>query len=278
MTHHPEGGPDRSPTKDYKSVGLVVRDLRQRSHFDETFRDSSRLTATLMSPKLLRYSTYRLGVALLLSMPAARAAAAVANAPSVAPAPIVDKPLPPAGNDTPGDQPSPQHVWVPGHWRWSEGAYVWETGRWEVPPASNMMWTAPQWQQSGNGFVLKEGYWDEAPPPPAPASATTTTVVQAPPQEIVVSTPPPPPQREIIYERPAPSYVWIQGYWAWRGGRHVWVAGHWEAPPRANLVWVPSRWELRGDRYVFVGGYWRDSAATVVTAPAPVVVGRARRT
>src|ERR1043165_1395788 len=104
------------------------------------------------------------------------------------------------------------------------------------------------------------------------AADVTTAVGRAPPQEIVVTTPPPPPQREIIYERPAPSYVWIQGYWAWRGGRHVWGAGHWEAPPRANLVWVPSRWELRGDRYVFVEGYWRDSAATVVTAPAPVVV------
>lgn len=187
------------------------------------------------------------------------AAGAVPDAPTVAPAPIVDKPLAPAANDVPGDQPTPQHVWVPGHWRWNEGAYVWESGRWEVPPAPNVAWTPPQWQLQGNGYVLKEGFWDEAPPAPAAAPVAT--------QEIAVAEPPPPPQREVIYERPAPTYVWVPGFWSWQNGRHVWIAGHWELPPRANVMWVPARWELRGNRYVLLPGYWRETA--VVAAPPP---------
>src|SRR5690242_13782986 len=98
---------------------------------------------------------------LLASAPALRAAAAVPDAAAVAPAPVIDKPLTPAANDTPGEQPSPQHVWVPGHWRWQEGAYVWESGRWEIPPAPNVSWVAPVWQKQQNGYVLKEGYWDD---------------------------------------------------------------------------------------------------------------------
>src|SRR3954470_15082566 len=145
-----------------------------------------------MSSNLLRYSTYRLGIALLVAAPMMRAAAAIPEAPPVAPAvPIVDKPLTPAANDTPGDQPTPQHVWVPGHWRWLEGAYVWEAGRWDIPPAPNMTWMAPQWQPQGNGYILKEGFWDEAPAPNAGG------VNQSNAQEIAVAEPPPPPQREI---------------------------------------------------------------------------------
>ncbi|HVS54284.1 MAG TPA: hypothetical protein VHD62_18150 [Opitutaceae bacterium] len=199
----------------------------------------------------------------LFSAPMSRAqASAVPNAPTVAPAPAVDKPLPPAANDTPGEQPTAQHVWVAGHWRWNEGAYVWESGRWEIPPMPNVSWVPPQWQQQGSGYVLKEGYWDEAQP------AASATAPQ-PAAEVATTEPPPPPQREVIYERPSPVHVWISGYWGWRGGRHVWIGGHWEMPPRANALWVAPRWEFRGGRYVFVEGYWRDSAIVSSPPPAP---------
>jgi hypothetical protein len=188
---------------------------------------------------------------------------AIPNAPTVPPAAIVDKPLAPAANDTPGEQPTPQHAWVPGHWRWSEGAYVWESGHWEIPPMPNVSWVPPQWQQQGNGYILKEGYWDEVQSAPMAAPAPQ------PPQEIVTTEPPPPPQRELIYERPSPMHVWIGGYWGWRGGRHVWIAGHWQTPPKSDAVWVAPRWEFRGGRYVLVEGYWRETAGIVVTAPPP---------
>jgi hypothetical protein len=29
---------------------------------------------------------------------------------------------------------------------------------------------------------------------------------------------------------PGPGYTWVDGYWAWQGGRNVWIAGFWQAP------------------------------------------------
>ena len=117
-----------------------------------------------MNPTLLRATA--VGAALLL-FTLGQLSAAVSTSPTVPPAPVIEKPLNPAANYVQGDQPTAQHNWVPGHWRWHEGAYVWEAGRWEVPPAPNLVWHAPEWQQQGNGYVLREGYWDEAPPPAA---------------------------------------------------------------------------------------------------------------
>ena len=135
-----------------------------------------RLTAT-MSPRNCRRFIIGPGVAVLVFSAATLfAASSVPNAPTVPPAPVVDKPLAPAGNDAPGDQPTTQHVWVPGHWRWSEGAYVWESGRWEIPPAPTVVWNQPEWQQQGAGFVLKEGYWAE----PTPQMAQTVVAPSSP--------------------------------------------------------------------------------------------------
>lgn len=38
--------------------------------------------------------------------------------------------------------PSPvvASVWIPGLWRWSGCAWAWSAGRWNVPPAPNMIW------------------------------------------------------------------------------------------------------------------------------------------
>lgn len=173
---------------------------------------------------------------------------------------IVDRPLTPPSNDSPDEQPSSQHVWIPGHWRWGQGSYVWVAGRWELPPVPNATWIAPQWQQQGSGYVLHEGYWQQN-PPPADVSAAVPT--------IAASQPPPPPQPEPIPEQPSPDYVWQPGYWDWRGNQFFWVNGHWELPPRQNLVWVPAHWETRGNQYVLTAGYWRENQVpTVVSSPA----------
>ena len=215
------------------------------------------------------------GLALVLFAPApSRAQApAVPDARTVSPAPALDKPLQPAvAQEIPEEQPSPQHAWVPGHWRWQEGAYAWVSAHWELPPVANAVWVDPRWEAKGNGYVLVEGYWQEA-APPAPAMAAAP----APQEIVVVNVPPPPPQREIIYERPSPVAVWVSGYWGWRQGRHVWVAGHWEQPPRERAVWVAPRWEQRSNGYVLVEGFWRDVGIAVSIGsppPRPVVVER----
>lgn len=219
-----------------------------------------------MKPRFCRRFPIAPGVAVLIFSAASTFAAnAIPNAPTLPPAPIVEKPLTPVTNDAPDEQPSTQHVWVPGHWRWHEGAYVWEAGRWEVPPAANVAWHAPEWQHQGNGYVLREGYWAE--PVPQPTQVVSAPATQSAAEVIAVTAPPPPPQREVIYERPSGAHVWVPGYWTWRGGRHVWIAGHWITPPRANVVWVPARWEVRGGRYFLIEGFWRDAGIVVATPP-----------
>lgn len=213
------------------------------------------------------------GVAVLVfSAAGSLAAQGIGNAPTVAPAPMVDQPLAPVANDTPDERPSDQHVWVPGHWRWHEGAYVWETGRWTVPPAAGAIWQGPEWQRQANGYVLKEGNWlagNASAATPAPAvgqvvraapSTPTQVVVAAPTRpapDVVVVMAPPAPRREVVLVRPSPRHVWVPGYWAWRGGRHVWIAGHYTLPPRGYVAWVEPRWERRGGGYFFVEGSWR---------------------
>src|SRR3954462_5758565 len=88
-------------------------------------------------------------------------ASTIPNAPTVSPAPVVDQPLPPAvSQEVPEPQPSSQHVWLPGHWRWQQGAYVWIAPHWELPPMANATWVPPRWEKKANGYVLVEGYWE----------------------------------------------------------------------------------------------------------------------
>lgn len=210
---------------------------------------------------------------------AGMAARAVPDAPQVPPAPMVDQPLAPPANDVPEERPSAQHVWVRGHWAWSDGAYVWETGRWQVPPGANLVWQAPQWQRAANGYVLRDGGWVEAgkalpetpvvtapapvpalapvaPPPPAQSPSQPVVVQPTPPPQVIVMAPPPP-RREVVRVRPSSRHVWLPGYWAWRGNRYVWIAGHYALPPRGHRTWVEPRWERRGGVYIFIEGRWR---------------------
>lgn len=203
-------------------------------------------------------------VSLLLSG-AASGVSQVPSATQVPVAPIVQQPLAPAANDVPDEQPSTQHVWVPGHWRWQEGAYVWEAGRWEVPPTPFVTWHPPQWEQKPNGFALRDGYWAEP-----PQNAGMTVSGAAAPAPITTTIPPPPLQREVIPGRPTGAHVWVPGFWGWRDGKHTWESGRWVVPPRKTATWIPARWELRGDRYALVPGEWRDVGVLTPTAPPTV--------
>jgi hypothetical protein len=175
---------------------------------------------------------------------------------------VLDKPLPPSSTDSVGDQPSPYHVYVSGHWTWRDGAYVWVGGAWELPPRSDAEWVGPRWEKRSEGYVLQEGHWVTG----APLGQTSAPDDEYAEAEVA----PPPPEREVIVARPSPGYVWIGGYWSFRAGRHVWISGHWEEPPRTNVVWVEPRWERRGHHYVFIRGYWRDA---YVPSRTTVVVG-----
>ena len=55
--------------------------------------------------------------------------------------------------------PGVAYVWVPGHWRWREGAYFWQAGAWRRPPRAGAAWVEPRYENRGNRWVLIEGYW-----------------------------------------------------------------------------------------------------------------------
>ncbi len=75
------------------------------------------------------------------------------------------------------------------------------------------------------------------------------------------------PSRVVVRERPtapymvrpAPPYanaVWIDGEWAWRGGRYEYIRPHY-VTPRRGRAWVPGRWTTTRKGNVWVKGRWR---------------------
>ena len=63
---------------------------------------------------------------------------------------------------------------------------------------------------------------------------------------------PPPARVVVVPARPAPDYVWIEGYWYPVSGHYRWHAGYWTLPPYGGAHWVAPRHE--GGRYYV--GYW----------------------
>jgi hypothetical protein len=65
--------------------------------------------------------------------------------------------------------------------------------------------------------------------------------------------PPPPPR--VFYampSRPAPEFIWVEGYWYPVGNHYKWHAGYWTRPPYAGAHWVRPHHD--GER--FFQGYW----------------------
>jgi WXXGXW repeat (2 copies) len=56
-------------------------------------------------------------------------------------------------------RPGPNHVWVGGYHRWDGNSYVWEPGKWEVPPREHAAWVSPRWEHHHDGYVFVEGRW-----------------------------------------------------------------------------------------------------------------------
>jgi hypothetical protein len=56
-------------------------------------------------------------------------------------------------------RPSVRHVWIGGYHRWDGRAYVWEPGRWEVPPRERAVWVAPRYTHRHEGYVFVDGHW-----------------------------------------------------------------------------------------------------------------------
>lgn len=72
-----------------------------------------------------------------------------------------------------------------------------------------------------------------------------------------VRTAPPPPLVERYGPAPGPGFVWVQGYYAYNGGRYGWVPGRWTRPPRPGRRWEAGRWESYRGGYRWHEGRWR---------------------
>jgi hypothetical protein len=178
---------------------------------------------------------------------------ALASAPAVEPAAQAQTEIiriqvaPPALRvETIPPAPTPQHVWLGGHWMWNGSTHVWVGGRWEVPHKPGWQWYPARWINEGGGYyVFVKGHWG---PPPA-----------LPPGPVVeIATPPPPPQDEVIRAAPSPEHFFIPGHWRWDPAinRHVWEPGRWELK-RVGQVWEPARWVRIGPTWRYVPGHWR---------------------
>ena len=67
---------------------------------------------------------------------------------------------------------------------------------------------------------------------------------------------PPPAQYEVITESPGVDFVWIGGYWVWRGG-WVWAPGRWgRCPHGPGYGWRGGAWVSSGGRYSWRAGGW----------------------
>ena len=65
----------------------------------------------------------------------------------------------------------------------------------------------------------------------------------------------PPPLRYEVVPLPRRGYVWVPGYWDWRGHKHFWVGGIW-VRERRGYRYQPHRWEQRGDGWYLNRGRW----------------------
>jgi len=83
------------------------------------------------------------------------------------------------------------------------------------------------------------------------------TFGKAPKIAYFAPVPPPPDRVEVRSLPPEPGDVWLDGYWAYDGGHHVWRDGHWEKPPRPKAHYVEPRWWRKGNQYAFREGYWK---------------------
>jgi len=54
--------------------------------------------------------------------------------------------------------PSPNHLWIRGHWAW-RGAWVWEPGYWELGRPGHV-WVEGHWLRHRHGWVWVGGRWN----------------------------------------------------------------------------------------------------------------------
>jgi len=65
---------------------------------------------------------------------------------------------PPLRNEARTLQPGPEHVWIPGYWKWGGINYEWVDGRW-VKGKKGKVWVPGTWEQAGSHWAWRSGKW-----------------------------------------------------------------------------------------------------------------------
>jgi|SRR5580704_17129940 hypothetical protein len=98
------------------------------------------------------------------------------------------------------------------------------------------------------------------PGPSMPASNAIVAQTPATPAPVIVTAmpaAPSPPADTVQGASPGTNYVWVPGYYDWRGDHYVWNPGAWVMTPATTSVWVPAHWEPTAGGYTWVAGHWR---------------------
>lgn len=88
----------------------------------------------------------------------------------------------------------------------------------------------------------------------AVASAAFTPAADAARIDLNIGAPPPP--RVEVVPAPRHGYLWVPGYWDWRGGRHYWVRGTWVRERRGYAYHHPE-WVQEGEHWRLHRGGWQ---------------------
>ncbi len=65
---------------------------------------------------------------------------------------------PPVREEVVVPAPSPQYVWIQGHWAWN-GRWVCEPGYWVIPPRPHAQWVPGYWRHHPGGWSWAPGHW-----------------------------------------------------------------------------------------------------------------------
>ena len=74
---------------------------------------------------------------------------------------------------------------------------------------------------------------------------------------VYISERPPLERVEVIPAAPGVGFVWIKGYWGYRGNSYAWVGGRWERPAAGRRAWVAEHWQHDRNGWYLVPGRWR---------------------
>ena len=153
---------------------------------------------------------------------------------------LVINAAPPAPRYESVPAPRDGYVWAPGFWNYEGNRHVWTAGHWESARQGYQFQRA-EWQRDNDGWRLNRGGWQQV---DEQRGGYDTMIRIAPPE----------PRYERV-PRARSGYVWVPGYWNWRGHRHEWVRGTWMRE-RPGYVYQQPRWIQRDGQWYMEQGRW----------------------